>query len=71
MRILITDTAHSADLIAYLALAGYEATRASENELRVSFPRGLDGHHARTELAVYLTAWRVGRPNVSAELIDS
>jgi hypothetical protein len=70
MRVRISDPARLRDLIQYLREAGCVAEQASQDEIDVFVPHARSDRQARTDVGIYLAAWRVKNEGVRADLID-
>ena len=70
MRVRVGDRAHLRDLIAFLRECGCVAEQAGATELDVFVPAAPNDRAARTEVDVYLAAWRV-KSGGSAELLSN
>jgi hypothetical protein len=69
MRVKVNERKHLRDLILFLRECGCVAEQASQDELEVFVPAAPNERAARTEVDVYLAAWRV-KSGGTAEIGD-
>ena len=70
MRIRVSDPVSLDDLAHYLRECGCIADPLGEAELEVFLLTSPNERAERTEVRVYLTAWRIQHPGVNAEIVD-
>jgi len=69
MRVKVNDRRHLRDLILFLRECGCVAEQASAEEADVYVPAAPNARAARTELDVYIAAWRV-KASGDAAIVD-
>ena len=69
MRVKVNERKHLRDLLLFLRECGCVAEQASQDEVEVFVPAAPNERAARTEVDVYLAAWRV-KSGGDAEIAD-
>jgi hypothetical protein len=69
MRVRVSDRKHLRDLILFLRECGCVAEQASQDEVDVFAPAAPNERAARTEVDVYLAAWRI-KSGGTADIVD-
>ncbi len=69
MRVKVNDRKYLRDLILFLRECGCVAEQARADEADVFAPAAPNGRAARTEVGVYIAAWRV-KSGGGAEILD-
>ena len=71
LRILVTPTESSGDLVDYLRRCGWDARVSGTNVVEASPRRDVSPAHARLELDSYVRVWRAMHPNGGAEIVGA
>jgi hypothetical protein len=70
VKILLSDAAYLDDLIVYLFTVGCIVEQVGPNLVEVSRLSSIRHDQARTEIDVFLEAWKSSHPDVAVRLLD-